>query len=95
MIVLAVVWQAKPGHESEVADLFRKLTEASRKEPGCLMYQVHRHKDAPARFFIYEQYKDEAALEAHKQTPHFLEYARKQLAPIADRLDGNLYWPLG
>jgi quinol monooxygenase YgiN len=94
MIVLAVVWQAQPGHESEVADLFRKLTAESRREAGCLMYQVHRQKDDPRRFFIYEQYKDEAALEAHRNTPHFLQYARKQLAPIAERLEGNLYQPL-
>lgn len=94
MIVLAVTWQAKPGHESEVAELFRKLTTESRKEPGCLMYQVHRLQGDTARFFIYEQYKDEAALEVHRKTQHFLEYARKQLAPIADRIAGDLYDPL-
>lgn len=94
MIVLAVTWQAKPGHEAEVAELFRKLTAESRKEPGCLMYQVHRLKDDPARFFIYEQYKDEGALEAHRNTKHFVEYARKQLAPIAERIAGDLYDPL-
>jgi quinol monooxygenase YgiN len=94
MIVLAVTWQAKAGHEAEVTELFRKLTTESRKEAGCLMYQVHRHKDDRARFFIYEQYKDDTALEAHRKTPHFLEYARKQLAPIADRLTGDLYDPL-
>ena len=94
MIVLAVTWQAKGDREAEVAELFRKLTAASRKEPGCLMYQVHRHKDDPRRFFNYEQYRDDAALEAHRQTPHFLEYARKRLTPIADRLAGDLYDPL-
>jgi len=94
MIVLAVTWKSRPGHEADVTELFRTLTAESRKEPGCLMYQVHRQKDDSARFFIYEQYKDEAALEAHRQTPHFQEYARKRLAPIADRVEGNLYSPL-
>ena len=37
-------------HESEAAALFAKLTELSRKEPGCLMYQVHRHKEDARRF---------------------------------------------
>jgi len=55
MVVLAVTWMAKLGHEPEVAGLFSKLTEESRKEPGCVMYQVHRHKTEPRRFFIYEQ----------------------------------------
>ena len=94
MVVLAVTWMAKVGHEGDVATLFGKLTEESRKEPGCAMYQVHRHKTEPRRFFIYEQYKDDAALEAHRSAPHFLQYARKDLPKIADRVEGYLLEPL-
>lgn len=95
MVVLAVTWMAKVGHENEVATLFTKLSEQSRTEPGCQMYQVHRHKTEPRRFFIYEQYKDDAALEAHRAAPHFLQFARKDLPKIADRVEGHLYEPLG
>jgi quinol monooxygenase YgiN len=94
MIVLAVVWVAKPKHEDEVADVFRKLEAASRREPGCLMYIVHRQKDDPARFFIYEQYRNEDALQRHRDSPHFQEYAVKGPANIAERLQGDLYVPL-
>ena len=75
MVVLAVTWMAKVGHEAEVATLFEKLTEQSRKEPGCAMYQVHRHKTEARRFFIYEQYKDSGALAAHRESAHFKKYA--------------------
>ncbi len=95
MVVLAVTWIAKVGQEAEVTSIFAKLTEASRQEPGCVTYQVHRHKTEPRRFFIYEQYKDDAALEAHRATPHFLQYARKELPRIADRVEGMVYEPLG
>ncbi len=95
MVVLAVTWMAKVGHEAEVAALFEKLSAESRKEPGCLMYQVHRHKTDPRRFFIYEQYKDDAGLEAHRTAPHFLQYAKKDLPKHGDRVEGNLYEPLG
>lgn len=95
MIVLAVTWQAKPGHEKEAATILEKLSAEARREPGCLMFQVHRHKEKPGLFFIYEQYKDDAALDAHRKTPHFLDYARKQLPLVADRLQGDLYDPLG
>ena len=94
MVVLAVTWMAKQGHESDVASLFMKLTEESRKEPGCLMFQVHRHKTEPRRFFIYEQYKDDAALEAHRATPHFLQHVKKDLPRVGDRVEGQLYEPL-
>jgi autoinducer 2-degrading protein len=95
MIVLAVSWVAKAGREGDVLALFSKLTDESRKEPGCVMYQVHRHRTEPRRFFIYEQYKDDAALEAHRSAPHFLQYAKKDLPKIADRIEGHLFDPLG
>ena len=95
MVVLAVTWMAKTGREVEVAAILARLTEESRKEPGCVTYQVHRHKTDPRRFFIYEQYKDDAALEAHRGSPHFLQYAKKDLPKFADHVEGHLYEPLG
>ena len=95
MVVLAVTWMAKAGHDSDVPPILAKLTAESRKEPGVLMFQVHRHKTEPRRFFIYEQYQDDAALEAHRATTHFLQYARKELPKVADRVEGNLFEPLG
>jgi quinol monooxygenase YgiN len=94
MVVLAVTWMAKAGREGEVGNLFSKLTQESRKEPGCQMYVVHRHRTEARRFFIYEQYKDDAALEAHRASPHFLQYAKKELSKVADRVEGNIYEPL-
>jgi (4S)-4-hydroxy-5-phosphonooxypentane-2,3-dione isomerase len=95
MVVLAVTWLAKTGREAEVAAVFSKLTSESRNEPGCITYQVHRHRTEPRRFFIYEQYQDDAALEAHRAAAHFLQYAKKELPKIADRIEGQLYEPLG
>ena len=94
MVVLAVTWMAKVGHEADVAAILEKLSEQSRKEPGCAMFLGHRHKTEARRFFIYEQYKDDAALEAHRTTPHFLQVARKDLPKIADRVEGHLFEPL-
>jgi (4S)-4-hydroxy-5-phosphonooxypentane-2,3-dione isomerase len=95
MVVLAVTWMAKATREAETVAALAKLTEESRKEPGCVTYQVHRHKTEQRRFFIYEQYKDDAALEAHRASPHFLRYAKKELPKIADRVEGHLFEPLG
>ncbi len=94
MVVLVVSWTAKPGKEEEVARLFHALQEESRKEPGCLLYVAQRHQYEPARFLVYEQYADDAALEAHRATKHFLEIARGELLKVADRVDANLYRPL-
>jgi quinol monooxygenase YgiN len=94
MLVLAVTWQANPGKESEVARLFQILQVESRKEPGCLLYLVQRHCDNPRLFFVYEQYQDDAALDAHRATPHFQQYARGELPKVAERIAADLYEPL-
>ncbi len=94
MVVLAVTWMAKPGHEDEVVEIFRKLQVASRQEAGCPMYMVHRHKSDAQRFFIYEQYRDDAALDAHRASPHFQEYVVRRLKDIGERKEGELYSPL-
>lgn len=94
MVVLAVTWIAKPGHDAQVAEIFAKLQAASRQEPGCLMYIVHRHRTDARRFFIYEQYRDDTALQAHRDSPHFQQYAIKALEDIGERKEGELYSPL-
>ena len=94
MIVLAVTWKATAGREAEVAEIFRKLTAESRKEAGCLMYQVQRQQKDASHFFVYEQYRNQQALEAHRDAPYFLEYARKHLPAVAERVEGELYDPL-
>ena len=94
MVVLAVTWIAKNGQEQRAADLFRELERESRKEPGCLMYIVHCRTDRPGEFFIYEQYRDQAALDAHRATPHFLGIARGSLSECAERKDGALFSPI-
>lgn len=58
-----------------IEEILRKLMTASRKEPGCVTYIPHFVEGEPATVLIYEQYKDEAALEAHRSSPHFQQYA--------------------
>jgi autoinducer 2-degrading protein len=94
MVVLAVTWMAKPGQEAAVADVFLKLQTASRQEPGCLMYIVHRHRTDGRRFFIYEQYRDDAAMQDHRESKHFQEYAIQGLKDIGERKEGELYSPI-
>jgi quinol monooxygenase YgiN len=58
-----------------VAEMLRALTVGSREEPGCVNYIAHFVEGEPATVLIYEQYVDEAAVEHHRGTPHFHQYA--------------------
>lgn len=84
MIILHVTVQVKPEHVREYLEAVRDDAEHSEKdEPGCLRFDVVQDKDNPNRFYYYEVYRDEAALEAHRQSPHFKLYAEKVQAWLA------------
>jgi quinol monooxygenase YgiN len=94
MICLAVTYVIKPGQEEEAVRLFGLLAEATRQEPGCRLYVAHRSTTDPRRFFLYEQYDDAAALDAHRAAPHFESYGKHGLIPIAESRSPELYAPL-
>ena len=45
-------------------------------EPGCARFDVLQDREDPNRFYFYEVYADEAAVEAHLRTPHFQRWER-------------------
>ena len=78
MVILHVTIQVKPEHVAEFLEVVRHDAERSEKdEPGCLRFDVIQDRDDGNRFYFYEVYKDDAALAAHRQTPHFKFYAEK------------------
>ena len=50
---------------------------STRDEPGCFRFDMHQDAENPARFYLYEVYRDVAAFEAHLETP--------ALHPVAGR----------
>lgn len=85
--VVTAKWTARPGEENAVAAAVEQLIEPTRAEPGNLFYQVHRDPNDKAVFFFYEQYTDQAAMEAHAASPHFKEHGLEDAIPrLAERV---------
>lgn len=95
MICDAVTYVIKAGHEGEAVALFGPLAEATRAEPACRLYLVHRSTTDPRKFFLYEQYDDQVGLDAHRGSPHFERYGKGGLFPILESRSPELYEPLG
>ena len=71
MVSFTVRMRFRPEHREEIASILRELTAASRQEPGCVSYIPHTVESDPDTVVIYEQYRDPAALDAHRASPHF------------------------
>jgi len=91
MICVAVTYVVKPGLEDQAVALLEQLAKASRTEPGCQMYVVHRSPDDPRRFFLYEQYDDQNALDAHRAAPHFSEFGTNGVMPMLESRTPELF----
>jgi quinol monooxygenase YgiN len=75
MISFTVRLTFRTDDREEILQILRELTRLSRQETGCVNYVPHSVESDPDTIVIYEQYRDSAAAEAHRQTPHFAKYA--------------------
>jgi quinol monooxygenase YgiN len=69
-----------PEKRSELRALLEGMVVPTRSEPGCLSYNLY---EVPAEgdLVLIEGYADQAALEHHRTTEHYLNY-RAQLSPL-------------
>jgi len=91
MIVLKVDLVVKPGTEEKCKEYLRILQEHSRQEPGCLMYIGHQSTRDSRRFLIYEQYEDQAALDAHRNAHYFKQYVNGGMDLIVESRSRELF----
>lgn len=75
MISFIVRMRFAPEDRNQVLEAVQQLAAASRQEPGCVSYIPHELAGDSSLVMIYEQYRDEAALETHRATAHFHKYA--------------------
>jgi quinol monooxygenase YgiN len=75
MVSFVVRFKFAPEDRAEMTEAVRVLAAASRLEPGCVSYIPHASEDDPDTIVIYEQYRDDEALSAHRETPHFKKLA--------------------
>lgn len=51
--------------------LSKVLVEKSNMEPGVLVYRLFQEVGQPSKFFVYEEYENQAAIDNHNASEHF------------------------
>jgi quinol monooxygenase YgiN len=75
-LTLVVLFRARAGREEALGEALLQLLAPTRREPGCVVYDLHRAVDDPAVYFFHEIWESPAHLRAHDGTDHvraFLE----------------------
>jgi quinol monooxygenase YgiN len=78
-VTVVATFQARPGKETELRAALMGLLAPTRKETGCLNYDLHQAPDDPAKFLFHENWTTKAALDAHLQSP--------QIKALVQRMD--------
>jgi autoinducer 2-degrading protein len=74
MIIQLVHIKVKPEAVEAFTTATLDNTRNSRLEPGIVQFALVQQQDDPTKFVIIEAFKDEAAIEAHRQAPHYLRW---------------------
>ena len=80
--VIIAEFDVKPeGLERFLALARDDASQSVAKEPGCHQFDVTVEQSEPNRVVLYEVYDDEAAFDAHLQTPHLATF-RDGIEPL-------------
>ncbi len=92
MIVLVARYYGKQGQGDAIAAALHEMEPLVRaNEPACKVYHAARSQENPDNFILYEEYEDEAALLAHRETPHFKEIIEGTIIPMLEKRERELY----
>jgi quinol monooxygenase YgiN len=80
-VTVIATFQARPGKETELRTVLLGLLAPTRKESGCVNYDLHQSSESTGRFLFHENWSSKAHLDAHLQSPQI-----QALLPRVDEL---------
>jgi quinol monooxygenase YgiN len=89
-VTLVVLLKSREGQEPLLEAELRALVGPTRREDGCIKYDLHRGADTPSSFLLHEVWESREAHRLHTQTPHFIRWNARKDALLAGRESG--FW---
>ena len=74
MIHLIATLHIREGTHDEVLALATPCIEATRREDGCLLYDLHQSLTEPEKLVFVEKWESREALERHFKEPHLIAW---------------------
>jgi quinol monooxygenase YgiN len=73
-VTVVAVLVAKHGLEAKVREELELLLAPTRKEEGCLNYDLHHSVDDSTRFMFHENWRSKQDLDAHLASAHLVRF---------------------
>jgi len=85
MLIIFAERTIKEGKGDDYKQCAKRVGEESRKEKGCIMYELCQSNEDPLKFAMVEKWESQEILDAHFETVHFKEFMLKAGEMTIDR----------
>lgn len=75
----------------EIIELYKELVELTRKEKGCLKYELYQDEKDSKILTMVEEWESREALEDHFKAEHFVRIVPKVKKYMVKEADLNIY----
>ncbi len=72
-ILVTGIIDLDPAKRDDAIAAVAKVMDATRAEDGCVTYTFSADVSDPGRFWLQEQWRDQASIDAHMNQPHLAE----------------------
>lgn len=79
------------GKIEEVKALYEQLVQASRKEEGCIKYELYQDESNPQVIAVIEEWESKDSLNKHMKSEHFTTFVPMIGNFTANKPDMNIY----
>ena len=94
MIIASIVFAFAPQDADKAETVLRELRDASIKEPGVIRFEVGRSHEKPFVFALWEVYRDQDAVKAHRGSEHFQRLVIDGIFPLAQQRNVETLIPI-
>jgi quinol monooxygenase YgiN len=84
-VTLIVLLKAREGQEDFLEAELRALVSPTRREDGCIQYDLHGRHEVPGAFLLHEVWASREHHRLHTLTPHFIRWDARKEALLASR----------
>jgi len=80
---------ARRGRENQLRELLRSMLAPTRAESGCKLYELYE-SDSKGRFYFFETWESQAALDQHAASPHFKHLEQTLVELVEEPFEVNI-----
>jgi quinol monooxygenase YgiN len=90
-VTVVVRLRAKAGMETRVYQELANLLPPTRRENGCLNFDMHQSPNDPALFLFHENWESEEDLKRHFETPHIRRWIHEAESMLAEPMELTIW----